>query len=263
TATPLINGRSRPKAIKLRQPKRLIIAPATTPPEPLLERGSPLGYFIFPEGPSSRVQNPHPFQHQTDIGMECPEPFDVPAGPTPVHREWYMSNTNKELPVSHSNTPVTSYLLPGFYDNPLPIGKYYPSNYEQRNSSQKTLQQPLSGSLSSNTTHGSQMGLRTTDQSPLEIPESEVRHRLQQYKRDIIFQASKAASDLIRGPPISDKKLGDGMSLSGIPIGDIRFAAPALHKPGSPRLLPVDSPGPVTPMDLECISGGGSLDKQG
>lgn len=193
--------------------------------------------------------------------MECPQPFGVPAGPTPVYREWYMSNTNKELPVSHSNTPVTSYLLPGFYDNPLPIGKYYPSNYEQRNSSQKTLQQPWSGSLSSNTTRGSQMSLRTTDQSPLEIPESEVRHRLQQHKRDIIFQASKAASDLTRGSAISDKKLGDGMSLSGIPIPDIRFAAPALHKPSSPRLLPVDSPGPVTPMDLECISGGGSLDR--
>ncbi|KAH6953967.1 hypothetical protein BKA56DRAFT_625397 [Ilyonectria sp. MPI-CAGE-AT-0026] len=136
-----------------------------------------------------------------------------------------------------------------------------PSNYEQQNSSQKTLQQPWSGSLSSNTTRGSQMSLRTTDQSPLEIPESEVRHRLQQYKRDIIFQASKAASDLTRGSAISDKKLGDGMSLSGIPIPDIRFAAPALHKPSSPRLLPVDSPGPVTPMDLECISGGGSLDR--
>ncbi|KAH6874282.1 hypothetical protein B0T10DRAFT_552904 [Thelonectria olida] len=260
--THLTNGRSRPKAIKLPQPKRLVTASATTPPEPPLERGNVLGsYFNFPESPSSRVQNPHPFQHQTDIGMECPQPFGVPAGPTPVHREWYMSNTDKELPMSPSNTPVTSYLLPGFYDNPLPIGKYYPSNYEQRNSSQKTLQQPWSGSFSSSTTRGSQMSLRTTNQSPLEIPESEVRHRLQQYKRDMVFQAGKAASDLMCGSAISDKKLADGMSLNGAPIRKIRFAAPALHKPSSPRLLPVDSPGPVTPMDLECISGSGTLDR--
>jgi hypothetical protein len=77
----------------------------------------------------------------------------------------------------------------------------------------------------------------------------------------MVFQASKAASDLIGGSAISDKKLEGGMSLSGVPIRDMQFAAPALHTPSSPRLLPLDSPGPVTPMDLECLSGGGSLDR--
>ncbi|KAI5455927.1 hypothetical protein BGZ63DRAFT_368192 [Mariannaea sp. PMI_226] len=162
----------------------------------------------------------------------------------------------------HSNAPIASYFLPGFYDNPLPIGKYYPSNYEQRNRSQKTLEQPRSGSLSSNITCGSQMCLQTTDEPSLQISESESRHKLQQYKRDMIFLVRQAASDLLYSSAIANQNLGDDVSLSSIPIRDIRLTGPVIHKPNSPRLLPVDSPDPVTPMDLDCINGGGSVDKE-
>lgn len=66
--------------------------------------------------------------------------------------------------------------------------------------------------------------------------DSGAKHRLQQYQRDMIAQAALAASEVLGGTA----NLGGSMVRG--------------QKPVAPRLLPLGSPGPVTPIDLE---GGG------
>lgn len=167
----------------------------------------------------------------------------------PIYGDRPTSHPAQSAAMSQSNTPVASYLAPGFHDSPLPMGKYYPSNYENRNGSQANLR-PLAGTMSSNIGPDSHAIPCTTSQSN---PETELRRKLQQYQRDMIAQASMAANELLS----SSAKSGDkpGISLNSLPIRDSRFSATGSHKPLSPRLLPLGSPGPVTPMDLESIGG--------
>ncbi|GAO13590.1 hypothetical protein UVI_02015370 [Ustilaginoidea virens] len=80
-------------------------------------------------------------------------------------------------------------------------------------------------------------------------PQMQMRRRMLQYKRDMIAQATMFLG-------ASTKTTKPGMSLSGLPIKDIWFPASASQRPLSPRLHPLGSPGPVTPMELE--SGGSS-----
>ncbi|KAM0425041.1 hypothetical protein ACHAPT_009842 [Fusarium lateritium] len=154
------------------------------------------------------------------------------------------------------NTPVASYLAPGFHDSPLPMGKYYPSNYENRNGSQTNMRPTLTGTLSSDIGPDSHGASRTTTQS---MHETELRRKLQQYQRDMIAQASMAANELLSSSAKPDHKLDAGVSLSSLPLRESRFITPAPLKPRSPRLAPLGSPGPVTPMDLESLGGGDYL----
>ncbi|KAJ9420213.1 hypothetical protein QL093DRAFT_2327101 [Fusarium oxysporum] len=222
-STPRSRSHVRPIAIDLPQLKRFTSAPARTPPEPLSARGDlPGGYFPLHEDPNSRVHRPHPFQHHPDTRMSR-----LISESGPIYADSPTSHPAQSVVMSHSNTPVASYLAPGFHDHPVPMGKYYPSNYESRNGAQSNLRPPLSGSVSSNVGSDSSAIPRASSQSN---PESELRRKLQQYQRDMIAQASMAANELIS----SSAKSGD--------------------KPG--LLLPMGSPGPVTPMDLEAIGAG-------
>lgn len=88
--------------------------------------------------------------------------------------------------------------------------------------------------------------------------DSGAKHRLQQYQRDMIAQAALAASEVMGGTAARD---GSGLpasaaALAGLPLANIQLTGSMMrgHKPVSPRLLPLGSPGPVTPIDLE---GGG------
>ncbi|KNA99992.1 hypothetical protein FOXG_18630 [Fusarium oxysporum f. sp. lycopersici 4287] len=246
-STPRSRSHVRPIAIDLPQLKRFTSAPARTPPEPLSARGDlPGGYFPLHEDPNSRVHRPHPFQHHPDTRMSR-----LISESGPIYADSPTSHPAQSVVMSHSNTPVASYLAPGFHDHPVPMGKYYPSNYESRNGAQSNLRPPLSGSVSSNVGSDSSAIPRASSQSN---PESELRRKLQQYQRDMIAQASMAANELIS----SSAKSGDkpGLSLNDLPLRDSRFATPGCQKPLSPRLLPMGSPGPVTPMDLEAIGAG-------
>lgn len=175
----------------------------------------------------------------------------------PIYADRPTSHPAQSAAMSQSNTPVASFLAPGFHDNPLPMGKYYPSNYENRNGSQANLRPPLTGSMSSNIGSDAHAIPRTGSQSN---PETELRRKLQQYQRDMIAQASMAANELLSSSAKSGENSG-GLSLDSLPFRDSRFATPASHKPISPRLLPLGSPGPVTPMDLESIGGGDYLSR--
>ncbi|KAJ3466780.1 hypothetical protein MRS44_004344 [Fusarium solani] len=248
--SPALNrSRARPIAIELPQLKRFSTAPARTPPEPLSARGDlPGGYFPLHEDPNSRIHRPHPFQHHPDTRMSR-----LISESGPVYADRPTSHPAQNASMIQSNTPVASYLAPGFHDSPLPMGKYYPSNYENRNGSQTNLRPGLTGTLSSDIGPDSHATPRTTNQS---MHETELRRKLQQYQRDMIAQASMAANELISSSAKSDHKLDAGVSLSSLPLRESRFIAPTPLKPRSPRLAPLGSPGPVTPMDLESLGGG-------
>lgn len=173
-----------------------------------------------------------------------------------------------------SNTPVASYLPSGAPDTLLPMGKYYPTNYERRkrNKRQQQEQQLLQEqdeaqqpqqtvsrstaltSLSSSAKSDSQIPTRSTDVSR---HDSEVKRRLQQYQRDMIAQARLAANQVLGGASKTSQIPPASVTLNGVPLRNLQhFGASGIHKPVSPRLLPLGSPGPVTPMDLEGGDGG-------
>ncbi|KAF5978702.1 hypothetical protein FCOIX_5698 [Fusarium coicis] len=248
-STPRSRSRShvRPIAIDLPQIRRFTSAPARTPPEPLSARGDlPGGYFPLHEDPNSRVHRPHPFQHHPDTRMSR-----LISESGPIYADSPTSHPAQSAVMSHSNTPVASYLAPGFHDQPVPMGKYYPSNYERKYGAQ-SVRPPLSGSVSSNVGSDSSAIPHASGQAKLD---SELRRKLLQYKRDMVTQTSMAANEFIG----SSAKSGDkpGLSLNDLPFRDCRFATPGYQKPLSPRLLPISSPGPITPMELEKAAAGG------
>ncbi|KAH7114692.1 hypothetical protein EDB81DRAFT_299874 [Dactylonectria macrodidyma] len=245
-------SRARSKVIEVPQPKHFSTAPARTPPERSSARGDVPDYFSFHEDPNGRIQHPHLFQHQADARMS---PLIAESGP--VYADRPTSHPAQNALMASSNTPVTSYLAPGFYDSPLPMGKYYPSNFESRGTSQSMLHPALAGTLSSNISPDS----KTIPLPHLVTPETELHRKLQQYRRDIMVQASMAASELLINPANSGNKLVGGVSINSLSLRGARLPAQTPHKPRSPRLLPLDSPGPVTPMDLELLGGGDYLSR--
>lgn len=257
SSTPRSRGHAYPIAIELPQLKRFSTAPARTPPEPLSARGDVHGgYFPFHEDPNNRVHRPHPFQHHADARMSR-----LVAESGPIYPDSPTSHPAKSSTVSSSNTPVASYLAPGFHDNPLPMGKYYPSNYESRSGSHTSLRPPLTETMSSNIGPDSQNAARPIHASRLTAPETELRRKLQQYQRDMIAQASMAANELLKKPASTGSISTGSPSLSSLPLHETRLSFHGPRKPISPRLLPLGSPGPVTPMDLESFGGSDYLSR--
>lgn len=71
--------------------------------------------------------------------------------------------------------------------------------------------------------------------------ESEAKRRLAQYQRDMIAQAAMAIG-------------GSSINRAGVPsLAGMGFSH--FDKPDKPRLQPLGSPGPVTPMELEGADG--------
>ncbi|KJZ74326.1 hypothetical protein HIM_06332 [Hirsutella minnesotensis 3608] len=234
---------SRPIAIELPKIKKLTAAPVYTPPEPLSARGDlPGGYFPMHEDPKGRVHRPHPFHHDASLSRHRLHQSDSAA----------MHADRKDLAASmaQSSMPVASYLAPGFHDSPLPLGKYYPSNYEQhqRNKGKTHTRLTVADSLAASVKPDAHPPKYASHLSPGETPEAESRRKMQQYQRDMIAQAAMALG--------GSAKVVSKSSLSSMPLKDVWLAAPSAHKPLSPRLHPLGSPGPVTPMDLESVAGG-------
>lgn len=161
-----------------------------------------------------------------------------------------------DINMSQSHTPVSSYLPSGYHEGPMPMGKYYPSNYEQRTTSQTNLRPPTSGTLGTSVKSDTQVPRIFGDSTQRSSHESEVRRRLQQYQRDMMAQASMAATGLLGGSSGADTKTSDGVSRHNLAIPELRLTASATNKPLAPRLAPLGSPtGPVTPMELEGLGG--------
>lgn len=148
------------------------------------------------------------------------------------------SSNDTVSPASSSHTPISSYLPSGIHDHPLPVGKYYPSNYEKRGQNlkkQRNFVSETETSYSKPDVHGANYG-----------GGADARQRLQQYQRDMVAQATMALGGSFKG---------NARNSPGLPIADLRISGASPRKPVSPQLVPMGSPGPVTPMDLESSSG--------
>jgi hypothetical protein len=96
----------------------------------------------------------------------------------------------------------------------VPLGKYHPQNYKKPVKIPEKLAPLVQATASQGRNHGHGHGHSRK--------KSDVKKKLQQYQRDMVHQAA----------------MGGHVPLPG-------------GKPISPRLLPLSSPGPVTPMELE------------
>ncbi|KAK4150946.1 hypothetical protein C8A00DRAFT_17579 [Chaetomidium leptoderma] len=259
------SSKSRPIAIESSggRPTDPTSTSSPIPPEPLSARGDIVGgYFPLHEDPLSRVHTPHPFHPDTDMARQSSlqrtaessksgaetRPLSPAHASEPVHGS--LSNPRSVL--TSPDTPISSYIPSGFHDNvALPMGKYYPSNWEQRHGKvpqnrPSTATLPTGPAIKSE----SQVPKYRGEQMPPR-PGSDVKRRLQQYQRDMVAQAAMAANALIAaGGSANSAALS---SLRGVPLPRAQLAANFLrtHKPLAPRLQPVGSPGPVTPMSLE------------
>lgn len=163
-----------------------------------------------------------------------------------------------KMPSARGNTPVTSYVPSGIHDVPMPVGKYYPSNYEaarsRQHSSQSTIRtsrslRPPSSSGPSSVKSDSTVPQLNRPESSRGRSDSDAKRRLQQYQRDMVAQATQAARQLAGAKGAANLAAAHGVPVQKFQIGS--------HKPVSPRLQPLGSPGPVTPMELESHGGEG------
>ncbi|KAF3802321.1 hypothetical protein GCG54_00012569 [Colletotrichum gloeosporioides] len=258
-------GNSRPITIELPHSLRKInSAPTHTPPEPLSARGDvPGGYFPLHEDPKARIHRTHPFHadggplrhHSVCLTRDSSSHVEPHGTPLPILMapSTHLSPSMAlESDPSRSNTPVASYLPSGIHDTPLPMGKYYPSNYESRGSQDPTRIGPSAPhTRASSTRSGGHIPTREGFRSSRQ--DSEVRRKLQQYQRDMIAQARLAASEVLGGAASQSTVTSSStVNLNGVPLTSLHhIGTSGSHKPISPRLLPLGSPGPVTPMNLE------------
>ncbi|RYO89555.1 hypothetical protein DL766_004601 [Monosporascus sp. MC13-8B] len=268
---------SRPIAIELPTTKKVNSAPVYTPPAPLSARGDlPGGYFPLHEE-QPEVYRPHPFQ--LDASKARKKSIQLASWPSPPDSQVFVSNITATGTIAFASspkaapaaaaaasatsaatgdqparpqpdgasspnpkpcTPVTSYNPSPYQENALPMGKYYPSNYEKRKMQK---QRPQISDITSSPMK-SDTQVTTARQGTMAghaRHESEAKRRLAQYQRDMIAQAAMALG-------------GSGVNRAAVPtLANIGFSS--LPKPDKPRLQPLGSPGPVTPMELEGADG--------
>ncbi|KAI5867711.1 hypothetical protein GGS23DRAFT_190722 [Durotheca rogersii] len=265
-------ARARPIAIELPATKKGSSAPVYTPPPPLSARGDlPGGYFPLHED-QTRVYRPHPFQldasearmksiqrasQSSSLPKESAIPAQAATGTTPSAanpiavagqstqtRSSKLTGSMERTLDTVSSTPVTSYIPTGTQENSLPMGKYYPTNYIKRKEEKRSRKQgrPPTSNFAAPTGSKSESQILTArDASTIPLGpsrnESEAKRRLQQYQRDMIAQASLALN---------------GGNVSAATLSSLRaIGFTSVSGPGKPRLAPLGSPGPVTPMELE------------
>ncbi|KAI5921729.1 hypothetical protein F4810DRAFT_702101 [Camillea tinctor] len=269
--------RSKPIAIELPTAKKKVnSAPVYTPPAPLSARGDlPGGYFPLHED-QNRVYHPHPFQldaskarlksiqrasdssspdsltaisNVTAVGTIPTTSTSTSTAPAVIMSDRAMpppqlatTNLPRSSSSSRSTTPVASYMPTGTQNTTMPMGKYYPSNYEKRKDDKKRAHgaRPLTSDSTSANFSKSDSQVPTFKESPTmshSRNESEAKRRLQQYQRDMIAQATLALN---------------GGNVNAATLNSLRtMGFSNMSKPSKPRLVPLGSPGPVTPMELE------------
>ncbi|KAK5626894.1 hypothetical protein RRF57_002609 [Xylaria bambusicola] len=194
------------------------------------------------ESPNTR-DPAHPAVRKGEIG---PATTNVPPakGDRAMEKpQLKLDNIKRAGSASATNTPVASYMPLGDQSSPLPMGKYYPSNYEKRKGEKRRKGMKHRPAISEPTMA---VPVKSEPQVPIinqpssaghARTDSEAKYRLQQYQRDMIAQATMA---LNRGKP------------NEAALGSIRsMGFNNMMKPSKPRLIPLGSPGPVTPMELE------------
>lgn len=124
----------------------------------------------------------------------------------------------------------TSSNIPNLEALAIPMGKYHPLNYKPVSPGISTGLSPITASM-----QPTEVQIPPPDKNNMrpayERRTSDLKLKLQQYQRDMIAQAR----------------------LAGLPGGTQDQAGSA--KPSSPKLQPLGSPGPITPLELEESSG--------
>lgn len=197
------------------------------PSPPALTRRS--GYFPMHEDPKCRVHRPHPF-HSESRNKNPEIKFDMQD-----QRESSSSTATWQS----THTPVSSYMPSGLHDHPLPVGKYYPSNYERRTRQLQNQRSFVSESVASYA--------KTDAHGTTYKGSDDARQRLQQYQRDMVAQATMA----LGGSYKPSMMPGNTAALRNLTGPEVRVGTLPPQRPVSPHLQPMGSPGPVTPMDLE------------
>jgi hypothetical protein len=126
----------------------------------------------------------------------------------------------------------------------VPLGKYHPANYRQNFTIPETLITSPMASLPSTPMSRPDREAREREREARERERErekkksarnsgseDIRRKLHQYQREMVAQAAGAAGQVVGRSAM----LNDGRR----------------SKPVSPRLMPLGSPGPVTPMELE------------
>ncbi|EKD14401.1 uncharacterized protein L3040_008238 [Drepanopeziza brunnea f. sp. 'multigermtubi'] len=219
-------GRKRSQPIAIEMP----ISRGTAAYTPLSARGDlPGGYFPHHgHDENTRHYRPHPFSNNFAPSFKEDHSTRMPSSFAP----------SSFAPSSSDTTPIAISMLSGQFSPSIPEtlripkGKYYPSNYQSPNPSE--ISTPPS-SLPRISLPPTNLSLPPTsskraskDRAGHERTSSDVKRKLQQYQRDMIAQAQETASTL---------------------------RATTSKEPLSPRLLPVGSPGPITPFELEEADG--------
>lgn len=201
------------------------------------------GYFPLHEDPTKRVRRTHPFHADAGSPPSVPSPKGKSRAShaTSAHQFRAFDREPAGAPsVPPCDTLVTSYAPSGLHGASLPMGKYYPSNYERSHRQTAPPNPHKPAKLASQVpTYGA------AGSSQKALLEGDARQKLQQYQRDMVAQATLAARRVMGSSP--EQNLG----ITGIPTRGLPFSAPATANPVSPRLRPLGSPGPVTPMELE------------
>lgn len=180
------------------------------------------------------MRRTHPFD-------EADSPSASPKGKAKAPKTAAPTLSLDDSPAQHhptkpTDTLLTSYVPSGLHAGSLPTGRYYPTNYEKR-----AHPQPAPKPTRSEPTY--------TSAPPRPRPEGDARQKLQQYQRDMVAQATLAARKLMGGSR-EGSPVAPGFPAHGMPV-----SAPPTANPSSPRLRPLGSPGPVTPMELEGSEG--------
>ncbi|EAA36288.2 hypothetical protein NCU01893 [Neurospora crassa OR74A] len=255
--------RSKPIAIELPSTRRLSTAPVETPPSPLSARGDIQGgYFPHHEDPATRVHRPHPFftldpskaRHQALHKAAETTHFSVPLTDSRVRtmaNDLSHSHLGSSVGTTGSaglHTPVSSYMPSGVHDNiALPMGKYYPTNYENRMASNSNqYKRPSARADAAGVAHSEPQLKYRRENSRLRTG-SDAKRLVEQYQRDMVAQASMALFSNASSMSPSTR-ISDNAALKNIQLGATMLKT---HKPLSPRLVPLGSPGPVTPMELD------------
>ena len=179
-----------------------------------------------------------------------------------------MANERSHSPLGSSvsatrssglHTPVSSYMPSGGHDNiALPMGKYYPTNYENRKAVHSSHPRRPSARAEAAAAGHSEPQLTYRREDNHRRTGSDAKRLVEQYQRDMVAQASMALISNASGLS-SSTRIPDNATLKNIQLGATVLKT---HKPLSPRLVPLGSPGPVTPMELDG-NGDGYLSKGG
>lgn len=191
------------------------------------------GYFPFHET-AQRSLETHPFNKSSSkenrdyhAEMVADSPLSTPAVTepsqhnSPYHHHYPSDSPEEPHFTMRSETPGTPPLI-----SMPPLGKYHPANYQNKTPS-ISLQTPRPQPTSSRPPP-------RAISPQVERAKSDVKSNqqlLRKYQRDMVEQATRAA----------------------------RRAGATIEDPGAPKLIPLGSPGPVTPMALEESNAAGYL----